>query len=106
MGKKIIKIFSIILLLLAISRSLALAEEQKTNIVRVAIVRSAKSITLDIRAPYKIYTLYTDELMSQAQKLLPCKVSPLSSGIKVGSHERVVAPTNVKGLRLNLMVLA
>lgn len=102
MGKKIAKIVSIILLLLAANpegwpflvhikeaanRNLALAEEQKTNIVRVAIVRDAKNITLDIKAAYRIYTLYTDELMSQAQKLSPCKVSPLLSGIKVGSQD-------------------
>jgi len=63
------------------------AENRDDFIIRVAIIRDVSKITLAIKGPYKIYTLHTDELLHQAEKLSTSKVIPLNSGVKIGNTD-------------------
>lgn len=54
------------------------------NYVRVAVIKDAREITLSIRGPYQIFALHTDQVLSQGSSLHKARISPATSGIKIG----------------------
>jgi len=57
------------------------------NIVRVAVAKGEKQVSLQIKGPYQIFALPGNELIESGKYLAYSVVSPLASGIKIAEKD-------------------
>ena len=57
------------------------------NIVRVAVAKGEKQVSLQIKGPYQIFALPGNELIENGKYLTYSVVSPLASGIKIAEKD-------------------
>ncbi|MFC1704242.1 SpoIID/LytB domain-containing protein [Candidatus Omnitrophota bacterium] len=85
MVSKIIRIIFVSILIAALSTHSSAA--YKERFVRVAILKDAKSFSLRVHGNYKLYALYTNDLLYDSARLARTKVLPLQSGIQIGNEK-------------------
>jgi stage II sporulation protein D len=65
-------------------------------VLRVAIVNTSPQIKLAVRGPFRIHTLYTDELLDTYNFIRPTEVFPAKEGIRIGKKEYKIFAVKLK----------
>jgi len=64
--------------------------------LRVAIFRDAGALNLAITGPYKIFALYTNELLASGKNLRPCEIKPVCNGIIIDDKEYKIVGVKIR----------
>lgn len=85
--KKLIILTGIIFTLIFVATVFAADTAYQAPVVRVAVIKGAKELKLEIKSEFRIMLFETDEVLYAQKFLAPSSVTPMSWGVKIADAE-------------------
>jgi len=73
----------------------AFSKEPDPVTIRIAVIKNADHITLTVKGRYKIFSLYTHELLHEDKRVRKARITPTISGLVIGK-----TPFKIFGIRI------